>query len=77
MRRISSTPLDEKYLTLAQVMRNNGYDTIYHGTLTDLHLPLNRGIERGFNTVHGSSQVETWSESYKLLEENSDRKSVV
>ncbi len=73
MRRISSTPLDEKYLTLAQVMRNNGYDTIYHGTLTDLHLPLNRGIERGFNTVHGSSQVETWSESYKLLEENSKK----
>jgi len=71
MTSVSGPPLNEKYLTLAQVLRSNGYKTIYNGSLIDLHLPLNRGIERGFDVVKGSSHIETWDESYALLDQNS------
>jgi len=73
MNNLLGPPLDEKYLTLAQVLRSYGYDTEYRGTLTDLHLPLNRGIERGFNSVSGFSNISTWGQSYKLLEENAKK----
>lgn len=73
MTRISGPPLEEKYLTLTQVLRNNGYDTVYNGTLTDLHLPLNKGLERGFNIIRGNSNTKSWEGSYKLLEDNSKK----
>ncbi len=73
MTTVSGPPLNEQYLTLAQVLRNEGYDTVYNGSQTDLHLPLNRGIERGFNVIRGSSHIETWDESYKLFDENSKK----
>ena len=73
MNSISGPPLDEKYLTLAQVLRSNGYETEYKGTLTDPYLPLNRGIERGFNGTVGFSNISTWGQSYKLLEENAKK----
>lgn len=70
MTNISGPPLSDKYFTLAQILRENGYSTIYNGILTDLHLPLNKGIERGFSIIKGSSNIATWDESYRLLEEN-------
>ena len=56
--------LNEKYITLTQMLRDNGYETIYHGSLTDIHLPLNRGLERGFHIIEGDSDIGTWPSAY-------------
>lgn len=74
MKSLSTGSLNEKNYTLAQIYRNNGYQTIYHGALDDLHLPLDRGIERGFNTIEGSSVIDSWESAYKLLDKNIENK---
>ncbi|PIZ97459.1 MAG: hypothetical protein COX79_02205 [Candidatus Levybacteria bacterium CG_4_10_14_0_2_um_filter_36_16] len=66
---ILKEPLSEKYLTLPQIFRFNGYQTIYHGGLKDFHLPLNRGIERGFNIIEGDSIIDSWKSAYLKLSE--------
>lgn len=63
--------LNEKYLTLAQVFRDNGYQTIYYGTTTDPHLPLDRGIERGFDIIRQST-INEWDKAYSQLIRNSE-----
>jgi len=50
---LNNSELDEKYLTLAQLLRSNGYQTIYVGPTNDSQLPLERGIGRGFNIIEG------------------------
>lgn len=66
--------LSEKYLTLPQLFRMNGYKTVYNGPLQDYHLPLNRGIERGFDVIEnrevGQSDVQNWSKSFQKLLNN-------
>lgn len=67
------TTLDEKHLTLAQIFRMNGYKTIYNGPLTDGHLPLNRGIERGFDLIEARQNkldIDDWDISLNRLLEN-------
>lgn len=68
-------PLDERYKTLAQVFRSNGYKTIYNGPLTDDHFPLDRGIERGFDIIEKRgnftvTDINYWEPSIKRFKEN-------
>ncbi len=72
MTNIYGPSLNEKYLTLAQVFRNSGYKTIYNGPLTDAHLPLNRGIERGFNVTEGMG-ASSWNGSLARLMKNTQK----
>lgn len=76
MTQVNSGSLDEKYITLAQLFRGNGYQTIYNGPLNDLHLPLNRGIERGFDVIEGGagSSVDNWETTYAKLLDNAGNK---
>lgn len=66
--------LDEKYKTLAQIYKNNGYQTFYNAGLTDSHLPITRGIERGFDILEGNSTIESWDTTYKRINESVDKK---
>lgn len=61
--------LDEEYLTLAQVLRSNGYHTTYDGPLNDIHLPLNRGLERGFSILE-HNKINNWKIQLERLEKN-------
>lgn len=71
MNKILTGFLDEKYLTLAQVFRNNGYQTMYFGPIYDNHMPLDRGIEKGFNTIE-KGDMSGWNSAYEQLIKNSN-----
>lgn len=44
-------PLSEKYKTMAEVLRESGYDTRWFGPLTLKHLDMKLGFSRGFNKL--------------------------
>lgn len=71
MTKINTGYLSERYLTLAQIFRSNGYSTIYNGPLQDLHFPLSRGIARGFNIIEGTG-IDKWEQSYLKLLKNAE-----
>ena len=66
--------LDERYKTLPQLLRSNGYNTIYHAVTEDSHLPLNRGLERGFDIIEPGSDINTWKNAYPKLLKNAEEK---
>lgn len=67
-------PLNEKYITLAQVFRQNGYQTIMNMVPDDeLNLPLDRGIGRGFNIIQ-SPDDNLWTNSYSKLIQSVEQK---
>lgn len=69
--------INENYLTLAEIFRMEGYQTIYHGPTIDPHLPLNRGIERGFDIIgrHPNKNFnDNWKNVYQRLIENTAQK---
>ena len=74
MIKILEDPLDRKYLTLPQIFQSNDYQTLYHGILNQDHLPLNRGIERGFNYLEGDSTIDTWDKAYARILDFADNK---
>jgi len=74
MIKVLEDPLDRKYLTLPQIFQTNGYQTLYHGILNQDHLPLNRGIERGFNYLEGDSTIDTWDKAYARILNFADNK---
>lgn len=65
--------LNEEYLTLAQVFRQNGYQTIYNGGINNNYLPLDRGIERGFNIIQEGS-TSTWYEAFDKIKQYNTEK---
>lgn len=77
MLKILGDSLSESYLTLAQLYKMNGYKTFYYGPLDDLQIPLNRGIERGFdfmNEKYSKNNEENWDSVYQKLIENTEQK---
>lgn len=52
-------------LTLPQILQKNGYHTIYSGDTDNSHLPLDKGLGRGFDTVTGYKNPD---DIIKLLE---------
>jgi len=66
--------LSEDYITLAQLFRLNGYQTIYYGPTNDPQLPLDRGLERGFNSINDGFDINRWDESYSKLIKNVEQK---
>jgi len=65
--------LKEEYLTLPQVFRLNGYQTIYNGSLTNNHLPLDRGLGRGFNIIQPGT-FNSWDKTLDDLKKNNMQK---
>ncbi|MDO8549939.1 MAG: sulfatase [Ignavibacteria bacterium] len=74
MTEILKDPLSEKYITLPQIFRANGYQTIYNGFINDDHLPLNRGIERGFNVIQKGT-INSWDDAFtQFIKNNKENK---
>jgi len=66
--------LKEEYLTLPQVFRMNGYQTIYNGALINNHLPLDRGLGRGFNSIQKGS-IYSWDIVFQeLIKKNKEKR---
>lgn len=75
MTNIAGESLNKNYLTLAQLYKMNGYKTFYYGPLYNLNMPLNRGIERGFDVIwkyNSKYNEENWDSVYKILIENTE-----
>jgi membrane-anchored protein YejM (alkaline phosphatase superfamily) len=53
--------LSKKIPTLTQILQKNNYDTYFVGITNDYNLPLNKGIERGFDKVISSEDPADWS----------------
>lgn len=54
--------------TLAQVLRSNGYQTLYAGLTHDMNIPLDNGLERGFSEIHDlPSGGPDWRQGYEAL----------
>lgn len=67
------TPLDDvlspDIRTLPMLLKHAGYKTMYVGPTDDINMPLDRGLERGFDEIY-SSDTRTngaWSKRYKEL----------
>lgn len=72
----SPITLDKQTPTLTQLLKNQGYNTVYIGPTDDPALPLNRGLERGFDTIiqnKDKQRIDTWKEGYQRLLENSKK----
>lgn len=52
--------LNPKIPTLPQTLRNNGYSTIFVGPTDNPHLPLERGMGRGFSTIIPYNSLLDW-----------------
>lgn len=72
MTEIYGAPLNKNIPTLAEMFKNNGYQTSYNGPINDPYLPLDRGIARGFNTIYENTQPEDWQQSFDELKKNTE-----
>lgn len=68
--------LDPKVETLAQVLRADGYATVWVAPLNDYNLDLNRGFGRGFDHFISPNQNQTqyWQNGLEWIEDNKNRK---
>jgi arylsulfatase A-like enzyme len=53
--------------TLAQRLKNEGYQTYFFGPTTDPHLPLTGGLERGFDAVYEADNPRLWTETFDAI----------
>lgn len=62
--------LSKDVLTLAEVMKQQGYQTYYLGVgiYDDPRLPLKRGLGRGFDTILTADDPQSWQESIEKLD---------
>ncbi len=73
MTQVLGSPLEEKDLTLAQIFRRGGYQTIYDGP-NGVQMPLELGIGRGFNSVYlREKSTDKWSVTYPELLRNAEK----
>lgn len=69
--------LNPEIKTLAQTLKKNGYETMYIGETNSIMLPLNRGTERGFDTILDNPpddygiDTDAWSKGLNKLYDNS------
>ncbi len=63
--------LNPDILTLPQILKAQGYETMYIGVTDDPNLPLDRGLERGFDHIQKSDRkMNEWDIGYRKLLEN-------
>jgi len=60
--------LNPAIMTLTQTLKTHGYRTIYAGVTDDPNLPLDKGLERGFDEIYSiNSWVPEWRAEYEKL----------
>lgn len=65
--------LNSDITTLPQIFKSNWYSTVYVGPTDDAQLPLDKGLERGFDLIYGTnSQIDlkSWENGLNKLKEN-------
>jgi arylsulfatase A-like enzyme len=71
--------LDPGINTMAELFKKANYKTIYVGPLDDPSLPLQKGLERGFETISdslSSTSLASWNKAItQLIKNNSEKQS--
>jgi arylsulfatase A-like enzyme len=74
---VKEAPLAPNLMTLAQILKNNGYHTAWAGPLDDISLDLERGFERGIDNFYPplfTDQNRFRSEEFSDILENTKGK---
>lgn len=68
--------LNRKILTMPEHFRSLGYATYFLGPVADPHLPVTRGIERGFDKILYADDPASWTETMQSIDaqESASRK---
>lgn len=53
--------------TLAEIMKQQGYRTYFFGPAGDPHLPLTRGLDRGFDQTFLADDPQSWIQSMEAV----------
>lgn len=59
--------------TLAELLKQGGYKTYFFGPPDDPHLPLTRGLERGFDKTFDADDPQAWIQSMEAIATMSGR----
>ncbi len=59
--------------TLPQTLKKAGYHTIYVGETDNSHLPLDKGLGRGFDTIISYASVDDWNRALDLVAQDNTR----
>lgn len=62
-----SSILPDGIPTLAESLKSLGYQTYYFGVTKDPHLPLDRGMERGFASIYEADDPQSWIATLEAL----------
>ncbi|MBI3385522.1 sulfatase-like hydrolase/transferase [Candidatus Gottesmanbacteria bacterium] len=68
--------LDQRNLTLTQVLQKHGYNTLYFGPTKNEEIPLDKGFERGFDYIDPNYEydrryaMQNWTKGIEMLKEN-------
>lgn len=62
-----SSILPDGIPTLAESLKGLGYQTYYFGVTKDPHLPLDRGMERGFTSIYEADDPKSWIATLEAL----------
>jgi arylsulfatase A-like enzyme len=63
-----ASELPEGVVTLASLLKENGYRTHFMGPVNDPHLPLSRGMERGFVNTYDADDPERWIAAMETIQ---------
>ncbi len=53
--------------TLAGLLKNEGYNTYFFGPAGDPHLPMTKGLERGFDQMYQADSPQVWMETMNSI----------
>ncbi len=76
---VEGEPLDPSSVMIQEILRDNGYSTLYFGPVGSEMFPENRGVERGFDYIEETYDYDRefglrqWEKGIGMLKEN-DRK---
>lgn len=63
--------LNPKYKTITEILKANGYNTLYFGPRHDIYIPLDKGIGSGFDYIENEiHEIQGWEKGLNMLAEN-------
>ncbi len=62
--------LDPSIVTMPQTFQANGYYTVFVGQLDNPHLPIDKGLGRGFDEKIKYETIDDWHKGLSILEKN-------
>lgn len=74
VRRANLDSLNESIITLPQSFQKNGYDTVFIGPLDHYHLPMDKGVGKGFREKILYESLDDWYQGIEILEKNQTKK---